>query len=80
MKQLASTAVGTAPSLKQRIGDVCTWVVAGQCHAPVITVPKASAALSSAASQEWKIQVTEWGAEFADAAGDNTWTTNSGAS
>jgi len=79
MVQLATASVGTAPAAKQRKGDVCTWVVAGQCHAPVITVPKDSGAVTASPSNEWSIQVTEWGAEFADAAGDNTWTTNAGA-
>jgi hypothetical protein len=79
MIQLATASLGSAPSLKQRKGDVCTWVVAGQCHAPVITVPKGSGAITASPSNEWSIQVTEWGAEFADAAGDNTWTTNAGA-
>lgn len=80
MKILASA--GTAPSLKQRIGDVCTWVVAGQCHAPVLTVPKASGAVSATAP-EWLIQITEWSGEFtpstADAQQGATWTANSGA-
>jgi len=54
-----STAIGAVPALKQRIGDVCTWVVASECDAPVITVDSATdgAAL-------WDIQVTEWSAEF----------------
>jgi len=79
MKQLATADLGTAPSLKQRKGDVCTWVVAGQCHAPVITVPKASGTMTASPDNEWAIQVTEWGAEFADADDDKTWKTNAGA-
>ena len=80
MKILSTTDTGTAPSAKQRKGDVCTWVVEGQCHAPVITVPKDSAAVTASPDNEWSIQVTEWGAEFADNADDSTWTTNAGAS
>lgn len=70
MKIIASA--GTAPALKQRKGDVCTWVVAGKCDAPVITVPSTSGAIT-AATPEWKIQVTEWSGEFTDASADGTW-------
>jgi len=41
-------APGTAPALKQRKGDVCTWVVAGKCDAPVLTVPSTSGAITTA--------------------------------
>jgi hypothetical protein len=83
MIQLASADLGTAgPSMKQRKGDVCTWVVAGQCHAPVLTVPKDSGAVT-AATPEWKIQITEWSGEFTPATSDAqqgaTWTANAGA-
>ena len=54
-----SSAIGVVPALKQRIGDVCTWVVASECDAPVITVAAATTAVA-----EWKVQVTEWSAEF----------------
>jgi len=80
VKILSTTDTGTAPSAKQRKGDVCTWVVEGQCHAPVITVPKDSAAVTASPDNEWAIQVTEWSAEFTDNADDATWTTNAGAS
>jgi len=81
MKIIASA--GTAPSAKQRKGDVCTWVVEGQCHAPVLTVPKGSGAVS-ATTPEFLIQITEWSAEFtpstSDAQQGATWTANAGAS
>ena len=80
LKVIASP--GTAPALKQRKGDVCTWVVKGKCDAPVLTVPKTSGALTSA-TPEWKIQITEWSAEFtpstSDAQQGATWTANVGA-
>ena len=42
MKALTSATsgagVGAAPALKQRVGDVCTWVIAADCDAPVLTV------------------------------------------
>ena len=67
--------------MRQRKGDVCTWVIKGKCDAPVITVPSTSATLS--ATPEWTIQVTEWSSEFTPATSDaqqgTTWTTNSGA-
>jgi len=56
----ATGEVGTAPAAKQRIGDVCTWVVAADCDAPVITVASGNTAIDA----EWKVQVTEWSAEF----------------
>ena len=77
----ATGEVGTAPAAKQRIGDVCTWVVAADCDAPVITV----AAGTTAAAAEWEVQVTEWSAEFLQttdttASGTGvTWTTQVGA-
>lgn len=54
-----STAIGAVPALKQRIGDVCTWVVASECDAPVITVATGTDAVA-----QWKVQVTEWSGEF----------------
>jgi len=47
MKALTSATsgaggVGATPSLKQRIGDVCTWVIAAECDAPVLTVETGS--------------------------------------
>ena len=65
MKALTSAtsgtgAVGAAPSLKQRVGDVCTFVVAAECDAPVITVATGNTAIDA----EWKVQVTEWSEEF----------------
>jgi len=47
MKALTSATsgaggVGATPSLKQRIGDVCTWVIAAECDAPVLTVENGS--------------------------------------
>jgi hypothetical protein len=44
-------APGTAPALKQRKGDVCTWIVAAKCDAPVITVPTGSGALDGTTPQ-----------------------------
>lgn len=55
---------GTAPALKQRIGDVCTWVVATKCDAPVITIPTTSAAMTASPNNEFEVQVTEWSNEF----------------
>ena len=60
MKALATAGLSTAPALKQRVGDVCTWVIAADCDAPVITV----AAGNTAVDAEWKVQVTEWTEEF----------------
>jgi len=65
MKALTSATsgaggVGAAPALKQRVGDVCTWVIAAECDAPVITVATGNTAIDA----EWKVQVTEWSAEF----------------
>jgi len=54
----ATGEVGTAPAAKQRIGDVCTWVVAADCDAPVLTVD------TTTDSTSWDIQVTEWSSEF----------------
>jgi len=46
MKALTSATsgagVGAAPALKQRVGDVCTWVIAADCDAPVLTVENGS--------------------------------------
>ena len=84
MKVVATASLGTAPSLKQRKGDVCTWVVTAKCDAPVITVPSTSGALGSTA--EFEIQVTEWTEEFTPTTSDTkqgaTWlpTGQSGAS
>ena len=63
---------GTAPSLKQRKGDVCTWVIAAKCDAPVITIPKGSAAMTADPNNEFDVQVTEWSNEFL---GTATWAT-----
>lgn len=41
--------VTTAPTLKQRIGDVCTWIVETKCEAPVITVGSTSSTLAATA-------------------------------
>jgi len=76
----ATGEVGTAPAAKQRIGDVCTWVVAADCDAPVITV----AAGTTAAAAEWNVQVTEWSGEFLTTSTlttgtGPTWTTQVGA-
>ena len=42
MKALATAGLSTAPALKQRVGDVCTWVIAADCDAPVLTVATAT--------------------------------------
>jgi len=60
---LISTGAGTAPSMTQKIGDVCTWIIATKCDAPVITVGATSAALTLT-GLEWSIQVLEWDEEF----------------
>jgi len=60
MKALATAGIGAAPAMKQRVGDVCTWVIAADCDAPVITVASGNTAIDA----EWKVQVTEWSAEF----------------
>jgi len=73
MLVVATASLGTAPSLKQRKGDVCTWVVAAKCDAPVLTVPSTTGTMTASPSQEFDIQVTEWTGEFVDAAGDSTW-------
>ena len=62
-------SIGTAPSLKQRKGDVCTWIIETKCDAPVLTVKTGSSAVTSA-TPEWAIQVLEWDEEFF---GTNTW-------
>ena len=69
---------GTAPSLKQKKGDVCTWVVAAKCDAPVVTVPTGSAVMTASPNNEFEVQVTEWSNEFLSA---DTWlaTAESGA-
>ena len=59
---LKSDAVGTAPSLTQKLGDVCTWIVETKCDAPVLTIKASSTELS--ATPEWSIQVLEWDEEF----------------
>jgi len=46
---------GTAPALKQRKGDVCTWVVAAKCDAPVITVPTGVATMAAGAAADFEI-------------------------
>ena len=38
MKALATAGIGAAPAMKQRVGDVCSWVIAADCDAPVLTV------------------------------------------
>jgi len=60
MKALATAGLSTAPALKQRVGDVCTWVIAAECDAPVITVATGNTAIDA----EWKVQVIEWTEEF----------------
>jgi len=64
-----ASAAGTAPALTQKIGDVCTWIIATKCDAPVITVGTTSATITTA-TPEWSIQVLEWDEEFLSAA---TW-------
>ena len=39
---------GTAPALTQKLGDVCTWIIATKCDAPVITVGSTSATITTA--------------------------------
>jgi len=84
MKVVATASLGAAPSLKQKKGDVCTWVVTAKCDAPVLTIPSTSGALS--ATPEFEIQVTEWTEEFTPTTSDTkqgaTWlpTGQSGAS
>ena len=74
LKMITVSAPGTSPSLKQRKGDVCTWIVSSKCDAPVITVPSTSATMTASPSQEWDIQVLEWSGEYVDATADGTWT------
>ena len=52
---------GTAPSMTQKTGDVCTWLVEGTCDAPVLTVPTGGGVAST---PEYKFQITEWSEEF----------------
>jgi hypothetical protein len=55
MKVVATASLGSVPSLKQRKGDVCTWVVAAKCDAPVLTVPTGSAAMTNSPANEFDI-------------------------
>jgi hypothetical protein len=66
---LIASGAGTAPALTQKIGDVCTWIIATKCDAPVVTVGATSATITTA-SPEWSIQVLEWDEEFLSA---DTW-------
>ena len=66
---LISAGAGTAPSMTQKLGDVCTWIIATKCDAPVITVGATSTALTLA-TLEWSIQILEWDEELLST---NTW-------
>jgi len=66
---LIASGAGTAPAMTQKLGDVCTWIIATKCDAPVITVGTTSATITTA-TPEWSIQVLEWDEEFLSAA---TW-------
>ena len=59
MKAVIIGSIGTAPALKQRVGDVCSWVIAADCDAPVLTVET-----GTTGAAQFDIQVTEWTEEF----------------